>query len=102
MILISMDTGVKNLGLCQLTNGELTKLERSMFLGKTDEVGRKMKEYLEILQTEEAIIERQVSKNVKMVEIARFIWTYYLLKAIPVKYLSLKMKISHFLGKDTA
>ena len=85
MILPSIDDTVKNLGLCQPTNGKLTKLEKSTYLGKTDKVCRKMKEYLDSFQTDEAIIERQVLKNVRMVEIARFIWTYYLLKGITVK-----------------
>ena len=58
-----------------------------------------MKEYLDTFQTDETIIERQVSKNEIMVEIARFIWTYYLLKGIPVKYVSPKIKISHLLRK---
>ena len=56
-----------------------------------------MKEYLDTFQTDEAIIERQVSKNVRMVKIAKFTWTYYVLKGIPVKYVSPRTKISHFL-----
>ena len=79
-----MDVGTKNLGSCQITDGKLTKLERSTFLGRVDEVSRKIKEYLDTFQTDEAIIEMQVSGNVKMVEIARFIWIYYLLKDVRV------------------